>query len=98
MLPTTIETLYWPPCLPRPLPLGNRSFGALGTRPELLTISDELATPVPFPLPTNKVSLTNATADGYCPVGIKPRTRLTPAPLRDEPELSSDVGERPTTA
>src|SRR4051794_39362318 len=77
MFPTINDTLYWPPCPPpRPEPLGKRSFGAFGARPELFTTTDEFSKPVPFPLPTKIALPAIATADGYCPVGINPRTLL----------------------
>src|SRR5499426_2534143 len=68
-LPEISDPLYCPPC---PRPAGKRSFGALGARPELLTIMEEFSTPVPLPFPTMKFCPTTAIAAGYWPVGIKP--------------------------
>src|SRR4026208_754184 len=80
IFPTTTAALYCPPCPPdRPVPDGKRSFGPLGTRPELFTTSEEFSTPVPLPLPMQIVPPTTAIADGYCPVGINPRTVLRSA-------------------
>src|SRR5882724_3878092 len=106
MLPATSATLYSPPCPPpRPLPAGNRSLGAFGARPELLTTTEEFSNPVPFPLPTKILPAAKATADGYCPVGMKPLTLLRSSARRAAlagrslvPELSSEVGDRATTA
>src|SRR6476659_10136881 len=89
MFPIINETLYCPPCPPpRPEPVGKRSFGVFGARPELFTTTEEFSKPVPFPLPTKIVLPAIATADGYCPVGIKPRTLLRP-PSPSCPSLSS---------
>ena len=77
MFPTINARLYWPPApLPRPVPTGKRSFGIFGARPELLTTSEEFSSPVPLPFPTNSIPRAIATADGYWPVGIRPRTLL----------------------
>src|SRR3954469_6441840 len=87
-LPATSGTLYCPPYLPpcvlRPVPTGKRSFGRFGARPELSTTVEELAKPVPFPLPTKSLPFATATAEGYCPTGMKPRTteRRASSPLR----------------
>src|SRR5690242_20228596 len=102
MFPTTSETLYCPPCRRVPVVAGgNCSFGPFGTRPELFTTNEEFSTPVPLPLPTNSVRPTTASADGYCPVGIKPRTvlRSSHAPS-DSRDIASprDFGESSTTA
>ncbi len=96
ILPTTIDPLYCPPCLrPGAAPTGKRSFGALGTRPELSTTSEEFWTPVPLPFPTKIVSPTTAIAEGYWPVGMNPRTTLRVSVVRLS---SSDPVASSTTA
>src|SRR5262249_17066868 len=72
------EPLYCPPC---PRPAGKRSFGALGARPELLTITEEFSTPVPLPFATMRFCPTTAIAAGYWPVGIKPYSLDFSSPL-----------------
>src|SRR5262245_31859023 len=68
-LPDIKDPLYCPPC---PRPAGKRSFGELGARPELLTITEEFSTPVPLPFATIRFCPTTTIAAGYWPVGIKP--------------------------
>src|ERR1700687_1457403 len=74
MLPLTRERVYSPPVLFFSGLAGNAVFGGFGARPLLFTRIDEGSNPVPLPLPINNFPSATATADGYCPVGIKPRT------------------------
>src|SRR6267143_4939481 len=74
MFPETIEPLYWPPCLFFSLLGGNAALGGFGVNPLLLTRIEDGSNPVPLPFPTNSLPSATATAEGYWPVGMNPRT------------------------
>ena len=74
MFPETIDPLYCPPCLFFALFAGNPALGGFGVRPLLFTRIEDGSNPVPLPFPTKSLPSATATAEGYWPVGIKPRT------------------------
>src|SRR5712692_11010418 len=73
MFPETIAPLYLPPCLFFYGLGGKATFGGLGVRPLLFTRMDDDSNPVPLPFPTKSLPSATATAEGYWPVGMKPR-------------------------
>src|SRR5215470_3032907 len=80
MFPETIEPLYWPPWRFFSFFGGNEAFGGFGVNPVLLTRMEDGSNPVPLPFPIKSLPSATATAEGYCPVGINPRTFDLDAP------------------
>src|SRR5690349_6963457 len=73
MFPETIEPLYWPPWRFFSAFAGKAAFGGFGVKPLLLTCIEEGSNPVPLPFPMKSFPSATASAEGYCPVGMKPR-------------------------
>src|SRR5258705_362738 len=74
MFPETIEPLYCPPWRFFSLLGGNAALGGFGVRPLLFTRIEDGSNPVPLPFPMKSLPSAKATAEGYWPVGINPRT------------------------
>src|SRR6266403_2537104 len=74
MFPETIEPLYCPPWRFFSLLGGNAALGGFGVRPLSFTRIEDGSNPVPLPFPMKSLPSAKATAEGYWPVGINPRT------------------------
>src|SRR5260370_25649345 len=74
MFPETIEPLYCPPWRFFFSFGGKASLGGFGVRPLLLTRIEDGSNPVPLPFPMKGLPSAQATAEGYWPVGLSPRT------------------------
>src|SRR5215470_10914095 len=99
MFPETIEPLYWPPWRFFSLFGGNAAFGGFGVNPVLLTRMEDGSNPVPLPFPMKSLPSATANADGYCPVGMKPRIfDLAASSVFCEDFAPRDLSESETTA